>query len=157
MLAATGCIWTLPSKHICDGRGGDDLGSATYGQIAADSKRADVEIGRHLNRSCMPLRMKKRKNILLPVKLSVSLTGLTVMLGSSMTTQIMLALAWLTILLIKNHAKQPAVWISVTGSAFSSILSNDLYDFFVKAGRTIFLKKSWTYGKRIKAGRTIFL
>ena len=45
-----------------------------------------------------------------PVKLTLSLTGLTVMLGSSKTIKIMLALARLSVLLIKNHAKQPAVW-----------------------------------------------
>ena len=33
----------------------------------------------------------------------------TIMLGSSMTTKIMLALARLTILLSRNHAKQPSV------------------------------------------------
>ena len=40
-----------------------------------------------------PINEGKSENVLLPVKLSVSLTSLTVMLGSSMTTKIMLALA----------------------------------------------------------------
>ena len=40
-----------------------------------------------------PIMKKNEKHVGLPVKLSVSLTGLTVMLGSSMTTKIMLALA----------------------------------------------------------------
>ena len=45
---------------------------------------------------------ENEKNVWLPVKVSVSLTGLTVMLGSSMTTKIMLALAWLAAIMQTN-------------------------------------------------------
>ena len=40
-----------------------------------------------------PIMKENAKNVRLSVKLSVSLAGLTVMLGSSMTTKIMIALA----------------------------------------------------------------
>ena len=52
-----------------------------------------------------PRRDKNEKNVWLPVKLSVSLTGLTVTLGSSVTTKVTLDSSVTS----RSHAKHPTV------------------------------------------------